>query len=134
MTDLTRASHAVFRHSRPAQEHEDMLNTLMNAHYKSGEPLKDHQVANLMIALLMAGQHTSSATLSWLWAQLTTFPKWQYVERGLQAVRADEMPTPNDDTPRPRWLCATTGPRSWRSRWRCRAASCTRSTLTPWTT
>ena len=123
----------------PAQEHEDMLNTLMNAHYKSGEPLKDHQVANLMIALLMAGQHTSSATLSWLWAQLTAHPEWQYgAELGGRHGRMRCRRFPNDGTPHAQMVAvhraATTGPRSWRSRSRCRAASCTRSTLTPWTT
>ena len=56
-----------------------MLSTLMQSHYKSGDPLTDIQVANLMIALLMAGQHTSSATLSWLWARLVQHPEWQYV-------------------------------------------------------
>ena len=67
------------RRAHPEHDHEDMLNTLMNAHYKSGEPLQDHQVANIMIALLMAGQHTSSATLSWTWSQLAQHPAWQYV-------------------------------------------------------
>ena len=55
-----------------------MLNTLMNARYKSGEMLQDHQVANMMIALLMAGQHTSSATLAWTWSFLSQSPAWQY--------------------------------------------------------
>ena len=42
-----------------------MLTALQNQHYKTGEPLTDKQIAHIMIALLMAGQHTSAATGSW---------------------------------------------------------------------
>ncbi|GAA5862427.1 hypothetical protein JCM3774_002513 [Rhodotorula dairenensis] len=44
---------------------QDMLTALQNQHYKTGEPLTDKQIAHIMIALLMAGQHTSAATGSW---------------------------------------------------------------------
>ncbi|KAI5481064.1 cytochrome P450, family 51 (sterol 14-demethylase) [Pseudohyphozyma bogoriensis] len=43
----------------------DMITALQNQTYKSGEPLTDKQIAHIMIALLMAGQHTSAATGSW---------------------------------------------------------------------
>ncbi|CEQ41690.1 SPOSA6832_03419 [Sporobolomyces salmonicolor] len=43
----------------------DMLTALQNQEYKSGEPLTDKQIAHIMIALLMAGQHTSAATGAW---------------------------------------------------------------------
>ena len=42
-----------------------MLTALSNQQYKSGEMLTDKQIAHIMIALLMAGQHTSAATGSW---------------------------------------------------------------------
>lgn len=42
-----------------------MLTALQNQQYKSGEMLTDKQIAHIMIALLMAGQHTSAATGSW---------------------------------------------------------------------
>ncbi|KAM0755231.1 lanosterol 14-alpha-demethylase [Meredithblackwellia eburnea MCA 4105] len=44
---------------------DDMLTALQNQTYKSGEPLTDKQIAHIMIALLMAGQHTSAATGAW---------------------------------------------------------------------
>lgn len=37
----------------------------MHQSYRSGDALRDHEVAHIMIALLMAGQHTSSSTGSW---------------------------------------------------------------------
>jgi sterol 14-demethylase len=38
---------------------------LMDQKYRDGRSLRDHEIAHIMIALLMAGQHTSSATASW---------------------------------------------------------------------
>jgi sterol 14alpha-demethylase len=42
-----------------------MLAALMDQSYKDGRTLGDRELAHIMIALLMAGQHTSSATSSW---------------------------------------------------------------------
>jgi sterol 14-demethylase len=42
-----------------------MIAALMQQTYRDGRSLKDHEIAHMMIALLMAGQHTSSATSSW---------------------------------------------------------------------
>lgn len=42
-----------------------MIESLMSQTYKDGRSLTDREVAHIMIALLMAGQHTSSATSSW---------------------------------------------------------------------
>lgn len=47
-------------------DHEhDMIAALQSSTYKDGTPLPDEHIAHMMIALLMAGQHTSSATSSW---------------------------------------------------------------------
>lgn len=43
-----------------------MLQALIGQSYKDGTLLTDKQIAHIMIALLMAGQHTSAATGSWL--------------------------------------------------------------------
>ncbi|KAF9290062.1 Lanosterol 14-alpha-demethylase [Mortierella alpina] len=43
----------------------DMLQSLMNQTYKDGTPFTDVDACHLMIALLMAGQHTSSTTACW---------------------------------------------------------------------
>jgi sterol 14-demethylase len=47
-------------------DHEpDMIQALQGSVYRNGTPLTDRDIAHMMIALLMAGQHTSSATSSW---------------------------------------------------------------------
>ncbi|KZP22784.1 cytochrome P450 [Athelia psychrophila] len=43
----------------------DMMAALVTQKYRDGRPLRDHEIAHIMIALLMAGQHTSSASGSW---------------------------------------------------------------------
>ncbi|KAK1059369.1 Lanosterol 14-alpha-demethylase [Friedmanniomyces endolithicus] len=56
---------------------EDMMWNLMNCSYKDGTPVPDHEVAHMMIALLMAGQHSSSSTASWIILRLATRPDIQ---------------------------------------------------------
>lgn len=53
----------------------DMIATLMQQKYKNGRPLTDIEMAHIMIALLMAGQHTSSATGSWALLRLGSKPE-----------------------------------------------------------
>jgi sterol 14-demethylase len=53
----------------------DMIAALMEQTYKDGRSLRDMEIAHLMIALLMAGQHTSSATLSWAMLRLANQPE-----------------------------------------------------------
>ncbi|KJE95106.1 cytochrome P450 [Capsaspora owczarzaki ATCC 30864] len=45
---------------------QDMLQTLMDSTYKDGRPLTNDEIAGMLIGLLLAGQHTSSTTSSWL--------------------------------------------------------------------
>jgi sterol 14-demethylase len=47
-------------------DHKDILNFLINTTYKNGRPLTNEEITGLLIGLLMAGQHTSSSTSSWL--------------------------------------------------------------------
>lgn len=42
-----------------------MLSALAQQTYKDGRPLTDREMAHIMIALLMAGQHTSSTSTTW---------------------------------------------------------------------
>jgi sterol 14-demethylase len=59
-------------------EHEhDMLSALSEQKYRDGRVLSDVEMAHIMIALLMAGQHTSSATSSWTLLHLATRPDVQ---------------------------------------------------------
>ncbi|KIL64453.1 hypothetical protein M378DRAFT_78251 [Amanita muscaria Koide BX008] len=53
----------------------DMIAALMQQRYRDGTTLKDHEIAHIMIALLMAGQHTSSATGSWTLLHVAHDPK-----------------------------------------------------------
>lgn len=45
---------------------DDILQTLIDATYKTGKPLSDNEIAGMLIGLLLAGQHTSSTTSSWM--------------------------------------------------------------------
>jgi len=58
-------------------DHTDLPQTLMEAEYKDGSKMTDEQVAHMMIAVLMAGQHTSSATASWAVLFLGFYKDWQ---------------------------------------------------------
>lgn len=42
-----------------------MITALMQQTYKSGRSLSEREIAHIMIALLMAGQHTSSTSGTW---------------------------------------------------------------------
>ncbi|KAF3913574.1 hypothetical protein ABW20_dc0106505 [Dactylellina cionopaga] len=55
-------------------EEEDMLDILMKSPYRDGNPIPDHEIANLMIALLMGGQHNTSSTGSWIVLRLAHDP------------------------------------------------------------
>ncbi|KAI7204432.1 hypothetical protein D0868_03169 [Hortaea werneckii] len=56
---------------------EDMIWNLMQCSYKDGTPVPDREVAHMMIALLMAGQHSSSSTSSWIFIRLASRPDIQ---------------------------------------------------------
>lgn len=60
-----------------AMREEDMIWNLMNCTYKSGETIPDMEIAHMMIALLMAGQHSSSSTSSWITLRLASRPDIQ---------------------------------------------------------
>ena len=42
-----------------------MISALLQQKYKNGRPLTEREVAHILIALLMAGQHTSSTSGTW---------------------------------------------------------------------
>lgn len=54
-----------------------MLASLAAFTNKDGTGLQDREMAHIMIALLMAGQHTSSATSSWILLELAARPDVQ---------------------------------------------------------
>jgi sterol 14-demethylase len=52
-----------------------MISALMGQTYRNGIQLPDHEIAHIMIALLMAGQHTSSTTAAWALLHLADKPE-----------------------------------------------------------
>ena len=57
-----------------ARQEHDVLSALMDQKYRSGKPLSDEEIAHLMIAMLMGGQHTSASTSSWALLHLAARP------------------------------------------------------------
>ncbi|PVH77869.1 cytochrome P450 [Cadophora sp. DSE1049] len=53
---------------------EDMIDNLMGCTYKTGAQIPDVEIAHLMITLLMAGQHSSSSSSSWIMLRLASRP------------------------------------------------------------
>lgn len=53
---------------------QDIMYHLMNSSYKNGQPVPEHEIAHMMIALLMAGQHSSAATSTWIMLRLASRP------------------------------------------------------------
>jgi sterol 14-demethylase len=51
---------------QPPPVHDDVLQIFMNGKYDDGTLCTDEHVTGLMIALLFAGQHTSSVTSTWV--------------------------------------------------------------------
>ena len=62
------------RASKKDKDSEDMIWNLMRSVYKDGTPLPDHEIAHMMIALLMGGQHNTSVTSSWIMLRLSSKP------------------------------------------------------------
>lgn len=56
------------------QGENDMIAALTGCEYKNGVALTERDIAHMMIAILMAGQHTSSATSSWTILHLADRP------------------------------------------------------------
>ena len=57
------------------KDSEDMIWNLMGSVYKDGTPVPDNEIAHMMIALLMAGQHSTSVTSSWIMLHLAANPE-----------------------------------------------------------
>ncbi|KAL1959510.1 hypothetical protein VTO42DRAFT_1955 [Malbranchea cinnamomea] len=56
------------------RDSQDMVWNLMSCVYKDGTPVPDTEIAHMMIALLMAGQHSSSSTGCWITLRLASRP------------------------------------------------------------
>lgn len=65
------------RRAGKGEEKLDIMWQLMQSSYKDGTPVPDREIAHMMIALLMAGQHSSSSTSSWIMLRLASRPDIQ---------------------------------------------------------
>lgn len=87
------------RSGKVEKKSHDMIWHLMDCKYKDGTPVPDHEIAGIMIALLMAGQHSSSSTIAWIILRLATKPEFVeelYAEQ--KAVLGEDMrPLTHDD-------------------------------------
>ena len=59
---------------RAGREGEDFLQTLMDARYRSGAGLTEHEITGMLVAALFAGHHTSSVTTAWSIIALVNAP------------------------------------------------------------
>ncbi len=69
---------------RAGREGEDFLQTLMDARYRSGGPLTEHEITGMLVAALFAGHHTSSVTTAWSIIELVNKP--DYLARVLEEL------------------------------------------------
>jgi cytochrome P450 len=70
--------HGIIQQRRAAggkKDSEDMIWNLMNCRYKDGHHIPDNEIAHMMIALLMAGQHSSASTASWTLLEIASRPE-----------------------------------------------------------
>ncbi|KAG9243464.1 CYP51, eburicol 14 alpha-demethylase [Calycina marina] len=58
------------RRAGAGEEKQDIMWQLMKSTYKDGTQVPDKEIAHMMIALLMAGQHSSSSSASWVMLRL----------------------------------------------------------------
>ncbi|KAL1304989.1 hypothetical protein AAFC00_003893 [Neodothiora populina] len=71
--DIIKARREALAKGEEAGE-KDMIWNLMTCQYKDGVQIPDREIANMMIALLMAGQHSSASTFSWIMLRLASRP------------------------------------------------------------
>ena len=81
------------RDAKSEKDSDDMIWNLMGSVYKDGNALPDHEIAHMMIALLMAGQHSSSSTSAWIMLRLATRPDI------LEELLAEQKRLLGDDLP-----------------------------------
>ena len=55
-----------------------MMAALCGQKYKNGRAITDREVAHMLTALLMAGQHTSSSSVTWAVMHLANRPAIAY--------------------------------------------------------
>jgi sterol 14alpha-demethylase len=87
------------RRNRQDEAELDIMLQLMSSTYKDGTPVPDKEIAHMMIALLMAGQHSSSSSISWIMLRLASRPDIleELYQEQLQVLGSDLPPLEYDD-------------------------------------
>ncbi|MBE3046175.1 cytochrome P450, partial [Candidatus Bathyarchaeota archaeon] len=77
----------------------DIMSRLMNSTYKNDVKVPDHEIAHMMIALLMAGQHSSSSTSAWIMLRLAQNPQIMndLYDEQVRVLGADLPPLQHED-------------------------------------
>jgi cytochrome P450 len=60
-----------------SKDEDDMIWSLMRSTYKDETPIPDHEIAHMMIGLLMAGQHNSYSVQTWILFHIASRPDIQ---------------------------------------------------------
>ncbi|KAJ5093443.1 hypothetical protein N7456_009304 [Penicillium angulare] len=73
---------------------KDMIANLMACIYRDGNPIPDKEIAHMMITLLMAGQHSSSAISCWIMLRLASQPEVaeELYKEQTEALGSDKVP------------------------------------------
>lgn len=58
------------------EKEEDIIQTFMESSYPDGRPITDDVITGMCVALLLAGQHTSNVTSTWLGINLLSNPEY----------------------------------------------------------
>ncbi|PBP22670.1 14alpha demethylase [Diplocarpon rosae] len=87
------------RKDKKSLENMDIMSQLMRSTYKNGTPVPDMEIAHMMIALLMAGQHSSSSSSSWIMLRLASRPDIleELYQEQIEVLGADLPPLQYED-------------------------------------
>lgn len=87
------------RRANNEKEKLDIMWQLMRSTYKNGTPVPDKEIAHMMIALLMAGQHSSSSSSSWIMLRLASRPDImeELYQEQIEVLGADLPPLRYED-------------------------------------
>ena len=87
------------RRAGKGDEKLDIMWQLMQSTYKDGTPVPDREIAHMMIALLMAGQHSSSSSSSWIMLRLASRPDImeELYQEQIRVLGADLPPLKYED-------------------------------------
>jgi sterol 14-demethylase len=88
---VQRVEAIIERRKRTGDAPDDGLQALLDAEYKDGHGLSPHEITGILIAIMMAGHHTSAGTATWTILELIRNPECLERARAeVDAVFAEE--------------------------------------------